>query len=246
MLSKTVEKIYRSRVYSRADGDESIFYFSKNDFEGLKSEEFNFTSSLGHTMSGCFYYYDGYDEKRLILFEHGMGSGHNGYMKEIERLCREGYRVFAYDHTGCMNSGGETTNGFAQSLRDADDALKALKNDERYNGLSISVVGHSWGGFSSLNISALHPEIEKIVAMSGFIGVKNIVDGFFSGILSPFGKKIMELEKQSNPDYIRFNALDALRSTKSQVMVIHSSDDKTVSAERNFRILEKELKNKSR
>ena len=174
MLQKFVEKMYRGRVYTRADDNGCVFYFSKEDFPGLKGEEFVFSSSLGHRLAGSFYYYEGFDEERLIMFEHGMGSGHRGYMTEIERLCRGGYRVFSYDHTGCMRSGGETTNGFAQSLRDLDDAVKALKADERYKNLRLSVVGHSWGGFSALNSTAIHPGIEKVVAMSGFVSVAGI------------------------------------------------------------------------
>ena len=241
MITGFIEKIYHSMVYSRADDNGCVFYFTAEDFDGLHRREYNFTSSLGHTLAGAFYYYDGFDKNRLIVFEHGMGSGHTGYMTEIERLCREGYRVFSYDHTGCMKSGGESTNGFAQSLRDLDDAVKALRADPEYSALSISVVGHSWGGFSTLNISALHPDIEKCVAMSGFIAVEEILKGFFKGILSPFYKKILTLEKKSNPDYIRFSALNTLKSTKTNVLIIHSDDDKTVSVKNSLDILEKEL-----
>ncbi len=241
MITGLIEKIYRNMVYSRADDNGCVVYFTAEDFEGLHCEDYSFASSLGHTMAGAFYYYDGFDESRLIIFEHGMGSGHTGYMTEIEKLCKAGYRVFSYDHTGCMKSGGESTNGFAQSLRDLDDAVKSLKADEKYTSLPISVIGHSWGGFSTLNISALHPDIEKAVAMSGFIAVEQILKGFFKGILSPFYKKILALEKKSNPDYIRYNALDTLKNTKAEVLIIHSDDDKTVSVKNSFDILEKEL-----
>ena len=244
MIGKFAEKIYRNMVYSRADDNGCVVYFTAEDFDGLHREEYSFPSSLGHTLSGAFYYYEGFDEKRLIVFDHGMGSGHTGYMTEIERLCREGYRVFSYDHTGCMKSGGESTNGFAQSLRDLDDAVKALKQDERYSALPISVIGHSWGGFSTLNISALHPDIEKCVAMSGFISVEQILKGYFKGILLPFYKKFLALEKKSNPDYVRYNALQSLKNTKTEMLIIHSDDDKTVSAENNFDLLEKELSGK--
>ena len=239
-----IEKIFRNMVYTRADDNGCVVYFTAEDFPGLHCEEYVFPSSLGHSLAGNFYYYDGYNESRLIIFEHGMGSGHTGYMTEIERLCRAGYRVFTYDHTGCMKSGGDSTNGFAQSLRDLDDAIKALKKDEKYASLPISVIGHSWGGFSTMNISALHPDIEKAVAMSGFISVSHILKGFFKGILSPFYKKILALEERSNPDYIKHNALDTLKSTKTQMLIIHSDDDKTVSAKNNFDLLEKELSGK--
>lgn len=238
MITGLVEKIYRGMVYNRADDNGCVVYFTAEDFEGLNCEEYSFPSSLGHTLAGAFYYYEGFDESRLIIFEHGMGSGHTGYMTEIERLCRAGYRVFAYDHTGCMKSGGESTNGFAQSLCDLDDAVKALKADEKYSSLPLSVIGHSWGGFSTLNISVLHPDIEKAVAMSGFIAVHMILKGFFKGILSPFYKKILALETQSNPDYVNYNALSSLRLTDTKVLIIHSDDDKTVSAKNSFDILE--------
>ncbi len=244
MITKFIEKIYRSMVYNRADDNGCVVYFTAEDFPGLHREDYLFTSSLGHTLAGAFYYYDGFNENRLIIFEHGMGSGHTGYMTEIERLCREGYRVFAYDHTGCMKSGGESTNGFAQSLRDLADAVKVLKNDGKYRNLPISVIGHSWGGFSTLNISALHPDIEKAVAMSGFIAVEQILKGFFKGILSPFYKKILAVENKSNPDYVRYKALDTLKNTKTEMLIIHSDDDKTVSAVNNFDLLEKELSDK--
>lgn len=244
MITKAIEKIYRKMVYTRADDNGCVVYFTAEDFEGLRCEEYSFPSSLGHTLAGAFYYYEDYDESRLIIFEHGMGSGHTGYMTEIERLCREGYRVFAYDHTGCMKSGGNGTNGFAQSLRDLDDAVKALKADEKYASLALSVIGHSWGGFSTLNISALHPDIERCVAMSGFIAVGQILKGFFRGPLSPFCKKILALEKEANPDYVKYSAVDTLKSTETKVLVIHSDDDKTVSAKLSFDLLEKELSGK--
>ncbi len=245
MLTELIEKIYRKMIYTRADDNGCVFYFTADDYENLRREEYPFPSSLGHTLAGNFYYYDGFDESRLIIFEHGMGSGHTGYMTEIERLCREGYRVFAYDHTGCMGSGGEATNGFAQSLRDLDDAVKAIRADGKYSSLPLSVIGHSWGGFSTLNISAIHPDIEKCVAMSGFISVEQILKGFFRGPLAPFGKKILALEKQANPDYVKYNALETLKGTKTQVLVIHSADDKTVSAKNSFDLLEKELSGKA-
>ena len=241
MITNFIEKIYRSMVYNRADDNGCVFYFTADSFEGLHREEYSFPSSLGHTLAGAFYYYDGFNENRLIIFEHGMGSGHTGYMTEIERLCREGYRVFAYDHTGCMNSGGESTHGFVQSLRDLDDAVKALKADEKYSSLPISVIGHSWGGFSTMNIPALHPDIEKCVAMSGFVSAQQILKGFFKGILSPFYKKILTIETKSNPEYIGYSALETLKNTKTKMLIIHSDDDKTVSAANNFDLLEKEL-----
>jgi pimeloyl-ACP methyl ester carboxylesterase len=99
-------------------------------------------------------------------------------MKEIERLAHAGYLVFAYDHTGCMESGGEHINGFAQSLADLHSALTVLEKDPSYSAYTFSVVGHSWGGYSTLNIAALHPEITHVVAISGFYFTYNSLERF--------------------------------------------------------------------
>ena len=77
-----------------------------------------------------------------------------------------------------------------------------LKNSERFAGLDISVIGHSWGAFSTMNITALHPEISHIVAIAGFVSVEEMVGTFFGGILKGYRKAVLELEKKSNPRFV--------------------------------------------
>lgn len=245
MLFKMIEKVYRNSVYKRADGDGSIFYFSVADFDGLKQRPLVFQSSMGHKMQGYFYWYENCVQGRIILFEHGMGSGHRGYMKEIERIARHGYLVFAYDHTGCMESGGETTGGFVQSLIDLNDAITALKQDVNYKNADISVVGHSWGGFSTLNIAALQPEVTHLVAMAGFVSVPNMLNQLFDGRLSGVAKRLYAKEKAANPDYIDRDAVSALKATDAKVLILHSKDDKVVSFEKQFLVMKEALSDRS-
>ncbi len=237
MIFKKIYGIYRGMVYSRADDNGCVFYFSHRDFENLKKEEYSFSSVDGHTLKGAFYYYEGFDENRLVIFEHGMGSGHRGYMKEIEMLARHGYKVFSYDHTGCMESGGETTGGFVQSLKDLNDAVKALKNEEKYKNLDISVVGHSWGAFSTMNICALHPDISHVVAMSGFISVSDVLKQF----LGPFASKVYAEEEKVNPEFIKYSAVSSLKNSNVKALIITSGDDKTINCKKHFDVLEREL-----
>ena len=242
MFSRMIEKAFRKAVYTRADDNGSIFYFSSDDFEGLHKKEYTVKSVKGHLLKGYFYFYDGYEENRLIIFEHGMGSGHRGYMKEIELICREGYLVFSYDHTGCMESGGDTTGGFLHSLIDLNDVICAIKNDDTYRSLQISVVGHSWGGFSALNISALHPEIKHSVGIAGFSSVKRITDQFFSGMLSFAGNRILKNIIADDPDFARFDVHETLQTTNTRVLYIMSDDDPTVSCDIHFMPVQNSVK----
>ncbi len=244
IFEKQIEKVFRSTLYRRCDDDGSTFYFSKEDFKGLEAQPYTFVSSMGNTLKGYFYSYENPNEDRLIVFDHGFGGGHRSYMKEIEMLCRRGYKVFSYDHTGCMESEGENTNGFAQSLRDLDDCLTALKKDENVNTLDISVIGHSWGGFSTMNIAALHPDITHIVVISGFLSVEEMVKQNFSGFLKGYRKCILGIEQKANPDYVGYNGVKTLSQTKAKVLLVYSSDDGLVKKEIHFDALKNGLAGK--
>lgn len=244
IFEKQIAKVFRSTLYRRCDDDGSTFYFSHKDFKGLSAQPYTFVSSAGNILKGYFYSYQNADESRLIVFDHGFGGGHRSYMKEIEMLCRQGYKVFSYDHTGCMESQGENTNGFAQSLHDLDDCLTALKKDENVNTADISVIGHSWGGFSTMNIAALHPDITHIVVISGFVSVEEMVKQNFSGLLKGYRKCILGIEHKANPDYVHFNGVNTLSKTDAKVLLVYSTDDALVKKEIHFDALKNGLAGK--
>ncbi len=225
IFEKQVIKMYKAMAYTRCDADGTAFYFSAEDFPGLQKESYPFTAAKGHTLQGYLYCYENPKPDRLIVFDHGFGGGHRSYMKEIEMLCKSGYRVLAYDHTGCMESGGETPNGMAQSLCDLNDCIERVKSDPRFAGTEISVMGHSWGGFSTLNISALHPEIARIVVLSGFASVPLLISTFFPGIMKPYQKAILALEKEANPRFSEFDAVKSLSASDTKALLIYSEND---------------------
>jgi pimeloyl-ACP methyl ester carboxylesterase len=225
IFHKEIEEVYRAQLFVGADDIGIAHYFSHKDFPGLNADRYEFISSKNNRLIGYFYSYKDFDESSIVVFDHGFGGGHTAYMKEIEKLCSFGYRVFAYDHTGCMESGGKTANGLAQSLCDLNDCIKVIKEDRRFIGLDISVMGHSWGGFSTLNISALHPEISHIVALCGFVSVEEMVKTFFSGPMKGYQKAVLALEQASTPHFVSFDALKSLSNTKTKALLIYSEDD---------------------
>ena len=242
IFEKQIVNAFKKQMYTRCDDNGTAYYFSADDFEGLNKRSFTFTSQDGHTLQGYFYWYENPMENRLIVFEHGMGGGHRSYMREIETIAKKGYMVFAYDHTGCMESGGESPNGFAQSLKDLDCCISTLKTIGKFKGEEITVIGHSWGGFSTQNIMAIHPDLKNVVALSGFSSVKRMVAQHFSGALKPFAKAIYALEETSNPEYVKYDAVESLAKTDVKALIIHSGDDPLVKREFHFDIMRSALK----
>ena len=231
LFEKQILNTYKGMLHSRCDDTETVFYFSADDFEGLGKEPFTFKASGGHTLRGYVYQYENPISNRLVVFDHGFGGGHRAYMKEIEMLCKHGYTVLSYDHTGCMESEGKSPNGMSQSLCDLNDCISAIKSDERFKGFDIAVMGHSWGGFSTLNISAIHPDISHVVVLSGFVAVEELVNSFFGGVMKGYRKVIMKLERESNPYFVSFNAVESLKKSNTKALLIYSDNDPMVKRE---------------
>ena len=240
IIFKKIEKMYRKQVLTRFKDYGTVYYFSEKDFAGLNKKTFDFKGSDGQKLKGYFYFYDSPIEKRIIVFDHGMGGGHRSYFREIEMLAKKGYLVYSYDHTGCMESEGENTRGFSQSLNDLDCCIKALKSEDELKNFDISVMGHSWGGFSSMNIPALHPEISHIVAMSGFVSVSEMIKQIFFGIKSLYSY-FYAIEEKNNPVFSKVNTIESLKDTKTKALIIHSADDKTVNVKKHFDVIKKGL-----
>lgn len=241
IFEKQVEEAFGKAVRVRCDDMGTAYYFSADDFPGLQREPYAFENQKGERLQGYFYHYDSPKPYRIVVFDHGMGGGHRSYMKEIERLARDGYLVFAYDHTGCMESEGAHINGFAQSLADLHAALSVLEKDPRFSAYTFSVVGHSWGGYSTLNIAALHPEITHVVAISGFLSVDRMLKQTFGGIMKPYYQRMHDLEHEANPDFADYAAEESLSEYRGKALVIHSADDRVVHSKAHFRVLKKAL-----
>ena len=238
-----LEERYKSKVVRRIDDTGILFYFKPSDFDGLITEDFSFKTQKGYTLRGHFYHYGNPKPDRLIVFEHGMGVGHRAYYREIERIAREGYLVYSYDHTGCTESEGEHTMGLSGSLPDLDDCISALIN-KGFAPEIISVVGHSWGGYSTMNILSRHPSLRSVVAMSGFISVKEMHKQVTPISIAAFRPRFYKMEREINPNYYQSSAIETLSAAKSPALIIHSMDDDSVYAKRHFVKLEKALKYK--
>lgn len=234
IFEKTILKIYNAMMGVRQDPTGDTFYFSHTDFDGLNFEPIEFTSNEGQRLLGGIYYYGEKCKEKITVFDHGMGNGHVAYMREIECLARHGYTVISYDHTGCRCSEGESVRGFAQSLSDLDCCLKFLKSTEDFRSASISVIGHSWGSFSTMNIPALHPDVTHIVGMSGFISVQAVIEQFFAGPLRGYAPAVYKLEAERNPDYIGYDAISSIKGARTKALYIQSADDKTVNSKLHF------------
>lgn len=241
--------IYEMNFGERSETPEYLKY-EMSSFKNLKRTQISFKSNKGQALSG--YIYNNKETakgKSIIVLAHGLGGGHNSYIPEIDYLAQHGYTVFAYDCTGTDESEGKSVGGLPQGIIDLDYALKYVENNDDLKELPIMLYGHSWGGYSVCSELNYNHKIKGVVERSGFNQSENIIIeqgsrmyGSAIKLLSPY---IELYERFKFGDVAKLTSLEGLKKTDANVMLMHSSDDTTVSYNNNFQLYEDNLKDKS-
>ena len=154
-------------IFNKRYETKSYLEYSVEDFEGLVINISRFESD-GISLAGYKYSKQHVDIKGVVIVAHGLGGGgHNSYMPFIDYFASNGYYVFAYDARGNDNSDG-SINGLPEGIKSLNSAINHVKNLDEYQGLPITLFGHSWGGYSVGNVLNMHPEIKSAVIIAGF------------------------------------------------------------------------------
>jgi uncharacterized protein len=152
----------------RFDPHPKLKYFTIQDFPGADMDEVSFPSRLGHQLKGGFYYDDRVPGlRKLIIFAHGVGAGHEAYTHLIMHFVQKGYVVFAFDYTGCARSEGKAVRGIPQASADLHDALAYLSNTT-YAQYPWILLGHSWGAYNVLTVKGYEQKLSSIVSITPF------------------------------------------------------------------------------
>lgn len=183
-----------------------------------------------NTLQGYIYGAD--NDKGLLVFAHGIGSGHENYMKSLMWFVDNGWRVFAYDAAGSGHSEGAGTKGLPQSALDLNAALNYIEADPELSALPRFLMGHSWGGYAVTAVLNFGHKVDGVASVSGYAVpvemiyeyAKNYVGDarfliypsicLYNGVL--FG------------EYAGLSAVDGINNTDTPVLIIHGTDDKTI------------------
>ncbi len=226
-----VSKVYIEKFVCRYDKEVGVPYYAYTDFKGLKQEAYTFNNSKGIEIHYFFYYYDNYQEDKIILFLPGLGPGHASYMREIETLAKRGYKVLTLDYTGCGESKGPYLGSLNTPTRDTMDLLNLLNLDK-----PIVVMGHSLGGFTALKVASLRKEITKVVVMSPIVTIRPMI---FNASKSKFITHfVLKYERKVEKEYDKIDVPNYLKTTSDDILFIQSVDDPMVPYETSLKVAE--------
>lgn len=227
--------------------------FTADDYDGLTVENVSFQTEQGHTLAGYKYIMgDVISPKGVVVLAHGFGGGgHCGYMPVIAYLADHGYAVFSYDATANDASEGEFVGGFPQGVIDLDYAIRYVKNDSDYDGLSVFLLGHSWGAYSVGNVLSFHPDVRGAVLFAGFNESKLLIRqtgyDYVGGLVDLMVPYVEAYEWIKFGKYALTSANDSFYdAANAQIMIIHSTDDRTVFQSNGYDLFMEEHGNNDR
>lgn len=228
--------------------DKTMFhFFTHRDFKGLNIEPFEFESNNQNILRGNIYYYERENYIGVAVVSHGLGCGHLQYTYEIEHLASLGFKVVAYDNTGCATSDGEAIHGLPQGIIDLKNCLSYIRKRDDLKRYKKCLFGHSWGGYSVINTLPFLKEkdnVECAVTMGAPFSSTDV----FVETLSSYSKVfkftrgfIAKIEKELFGDISKMNTLASLSNVDVDVLLIHGTKDHVVNYESNFKFVMENL-----
>lgn len=239
-----VTSVMMADNFSRGDYSDPRFivdYYYEHYQAEYPRTEVEFKSG-DNTLKGFIYGAD--NDKGLLVFAHGIGEGHESYLKELIWFVDNGWRVFAYDATGSGHSEGGGTRGLPQSALDLDAALTFAESDTRLNSLPVYLMGHSWGGYAAAAVLNFNHKIAGAASISGYNEpiemilewTEDMMGGFRYAML-PF---VWIYNKTLFGKYSGLTAVNGINKSNVPVLIIHGTDDKKIGYDKSSIISEKE------
>ena len=243
-----VELLYK-KIFDHKTISDPIKRFEYDDFPHLIREKAKFKSG-DNLLTGYFYHYQKYSDKKIVIFAHGYGNGHHRYLDIIDCLAKYGFLVFAYDATSFDESEGDGILGFPQGVIDLSNAIKYVKRAKKYKDENIVLVAHSWGAYCSGAVINEFPHISKVVSMAGFNYAVDLIHAQgheWAGQLVEDQVPFMEeYEKRHFGKYAGFKVVNAIKKSDTKFFFIHSEDDTTVPIKIGLKLYQKGNKSNHR
>lgn len=224
-------------IYGRRfDGAPSLPYARAKDY-GIEETRFSFQSDKKRILYGSKYFQKGLMPKALVVFFHGLGDGRASYVRSICQLAKEGYLVYAYDNTGCMESEGNKIISLEHTIIDQKYFFRYLEKDPDSKGLKRFSMGHSWGGYGAAMSANPAYKIEKIVDIAGFNDPTRLVLEKLPKLCHFFKPSIWLNLKCFTGNQGAKKTYETLQNSSAKVLYIQGDKDKDVTPREGYEAL---------
>ncbi|MBR3942031.1 MAG: alpha/beta fold hydrolase [Clostridia bacterium] len=220
----------------------SVFdrYDSGIDEMHLSAKSENITKFTRHTYTSGEnklkgYWYQTNPKEDLVVIVPGFHAETDDFIPYINAFCDHNYDVFIFDCTGHGESGGDSAEGFPQIIPDLNATIDYIKSKSDYK--NIHLFGHSRGAYAACCVLKDRNDIKSVVAVNG-------VDCAMDGIMAYSYDTVGAVAYINYPFLWSYQAMlfgtelndrsasECINSSDANVLVIQSTGDENLSADR--------------
>lgn len=229
------------KIFVRREKEETSIRLHYADIGGLVRKKVKIVSGAAH-LTG--YLYGEKSQKGLVVICHGIGSCGEDNLCMAKYMLDAGYQVFTFDYTGVCESGGKSSIGLYQSVKDLDAVLRYIESSP-LKELPVFIYGHSWGGYTAAAALKFNHNIAGVVSVSGFSSPmevvkeisKKLMPSLLAELLMPFAALYQRMLLGKN---YNLSVVDAINSSSVPVLVMHGKDDEVIGYDKASIIAKRE------
>lgn len=236
ILNLAATKIIYDKIFTRYDC--TAHEYQNELLPTVHSREKISFASGENTLCGYLYKSSSdLSKDTLIVLSAGHNACSESYLWQIKELVDSGWSVFAFDPTGCCESGGKSAIGFSQELLDLKGALSHIEKNNRFGYNNIALLGHSRGGYAACCALSYDYDISAVICISGINSAMEGVIGSASeyvGMLAYLNYPFLWFYQSSlfGSDTVNLKANNVLSNCDVPVLVVHGADDTKVPTDK--------------
>ena len=173
------------------------------------------------------------ERRGTVVYLHGVADNRSSSIGVIDRLTQRGFDVVAYDSRAHGQSDGESCTYGYYEKRDLTRVIEALGPGP------IVLIGSSLGAAVALQGAVGNPRVAGVVAAEPFSDLRTVAieraPRILPGLL--IGRAFRVAEEQGRFEVAAVSPVDAAKSLRIPVLLIHGADDVDTPPDHSRRIL---------
>jgi len=170
----------------------------------------------------------------VIIIIPGFHAETDAFIPYVDEFCRNGFDVFTFDCTGHGESGGNSSVGFPQVIKDLDATLEYISEKSSYK--NIYLFGHSRGGYAACCALKDNKNISAVVSVSGVNSAMDGIMAYSTDTIGPiaYGNYPFLWIYQSmlfGTELSSRSASDCIQDTDVPVLIIQGKHDEQIPSD---------------
>lgn len=200
---------------------------------GLPIQEIRFPSVSGNDLYAWKIVQN--PQAPTVILVHGWGRNVERMTPYMRKLCCNGFNMLAFDARGHGNSHPEGLMNMSKFAEDIESAIAYIESDSSIENKSISLIGLSIGGASSIYAASKNYQVEKVVTVGAFAHPAEVVRKQLSDRYVPYFPFTWLffniISWKTGIDFEAIAPVNTIAKAQAKFLLIHGDKDKVVPLE---------------